>query len=568
MAALVGALAGTIGITWLAANGTATPPSPTPSAVTGPASGAMTSNVPVDVAHRGVTGAKAADGYGDLLFAGVYVIPYEVNVGQILNEVTHSIELWNATDADLSLTGVDEVGTDGCVLSGQPVPPWTLGLKSSRFYTLTVSNAGPGTIDAQFTWVFGDFPTPPTLAVTGSRIIAFTERHEWSNGLTERLAWKTDVIRAHSGIEQRVSHRLYPRREWDCQHLQEGPAAARLENRVFAMQGASVLVPLWRDWQPLAGPVHAGALSISCVTDYLAFAAGERAILWRDNGTFEALEVESVGAGSIALSRAVEGEWAAGDRLIPARYATLLQSADFTREAPGVIRVALTFAEEPGHDQGDLDPAAVTLDTYYGIPIYMVKPEASRPGGAVYDRELVVVDSGTGALATYVPRDYPLSTRSFRWLLDGRGAVHQLRGLFATLKGRLGAFWLPTWEHDLVLASPVGAGDAIISVLSCGYVAYVNVAVPRKDILIRLKDGTVYRRYVVSAALGTTTDALTLDSALGAAVQPEDVDLICYLELRRLDQDQVEIFWHTGSVAEVEVHTVGVLDAVTRGPVV
>ena len=51
---------------------------------------------------------------------------------------------------------------------------------------------------------------------------------DWTNGITETLEWKTDILQSYSGAEQRIARRLSPRRTFEFTILINGNERARL----------------------------------------------------------------------------------------------------------------------------------------------------------------------------------------------------------------------------------------------------------------------------------------------------------------------------------------------------
>ena len=72
----------------------------------------------------------------------------------------------------------------------------------------------------------------------------------------------------------------------------------------------------------------------------------------------------------------------------------------------------------------------------------------------------------------------------------------------------------------------------------------------RRDIEIRLKDGTIFRRRIDSSSpLDTQSERIGITTALGQQVEPEDVEQIQYLMFMRLNSDNIEILWETPTIA-------------------
>lgn len=530
------------------------------------ASGAASSSLPWDPQGVGnAQGVDLDDAFGDLFRQGIHLTPQRIDLGIIAGPVQNTVLVWNATGSDQALAAVALVAGDGvsaAASGGQGDPPVTMPSEAEWPYVVTVSMVGGSILDGVMRWDFGALDAD--LPVTATRAVVLSHRHDWSDPIIERLSWLTDVLRAYGGREQRIRHREHPRREWEYRLLLEGREAALAENRLFAWQGQRFLVPLWRDWQPLASGVSAGATEIPCATDNLGFLAGELALLWTSPTSYEAATISTVLADRITLAAALQATWPAGTRLAPTRSCRVLQRVAMKRITSSVAQTTIELSEAPGVALGDLDVSDITLQSYLGFPVYLEVPERSEIAEDGYERELGILDPSTGGRYVDARTGAPLLTRNFSWLVQGRAAVATLRALFGVFTGRLNPVWLPTWNFDLELAATAGSTDVNLVVHAVGHALHIGTNPLRRDLFIQLKDGTVFLRGITASVQSGATDTLTVNAALGREVAPSDVERISFLELRRLDQDQVEFAWLTGDTVRCAVRTVGVWDEVTR----
>jgi hypothetical protein len=82
-----------------------------------------------------------------------------------------------------------------------------------------------------------------------------------------------------------------------------------------------------------------------------------------------------------------------------------------------------------------------------------------------------------------------------------------------------------------------------------GYSRFYATQNSRRDIAFLKTDGSWIFRRIVAATDQGTTELLTLDESLGGAYSPSDFELICFLELCRLDADLVELSRETDEFA-------------------
>lgn len=112
---------------------------------------------------------------------------------------------------------------------------------------------------------------------------------------------------------------------------------------------------------------------------------------------------------------------------------------------------------------------------------------------------------------------------------------------------------------DLVPTRTIGSTDLSVWVAGTGHARYVGLPAGRRDIQIRHRDGTVWRRRITARVIDGSEERLALDSALGATVQPADL-VISWLVPCRLGSDAVELLWWTTDIAECQLAYAGTTD--------
>ena len=77
-------------------------------------------------------------------------------------------------------------------------------------------------------------------------------------------------------------------------------------------------------------------------------------------------------------------------------------------------------------------------------------------------------------------------------------------------------------------------------------------AVGRRDLLISTTSGAqFYRRVTAASEISDSSELVAIDSPLGTTLPPEQFQRISFMQLVRLDTDNVEIAHITDEVAEV-----------------
>jgi hypothetical protein len=231
-----------------------------------------------------------------------------------------------------------------------------------------------------------------------------------------------------------------------------------------------------------------------------------------------------------------------------------LQSAQgLTRFTTGHATGAASFETI---EQIERDTDAEPL--YRGQPILEQLPNWREHPGADFRRQVEILDNLTGTVLLQDRSNLSEPVHSFLWSAFGRAEVGEQRNFLYSRRGRFKGIWVPTFSSDLRLVAQIGPAEVNIDVEACGLTQFVGADVHRKDIRIELIDGTVYyRRVSVFVVVDESTERMTISSALGTTVDPEEVALISWMMFARLDADEVDIEWPTAGLAETTLTLTG-----------
>jgi hypothetical protein len=514
-----------------------------------PGSNVYTSTLPIE-ANGAPRIGWIARSYSDDYYHRVHVYPAVVDVGNVVSDTQRQVEVWNAHFSPRTLASVTASGTtDGLSLSGQPDPPLSYGPLQSRIYTLTAKLAGAPVIDARYQFNFS--AEAPATRVTGRRIIVWSFGADWGGGVLERLTWATDVHAHYDGTEQRVRMRQHARRAIEYRLLApRADVMRRMEALLFGWGGRSYLLPIWWEADRLAAPLAAAATSIT-VTDAALkdYAAGGYVVIERDRAA-EAAQIASIAGNTLTLALPTQQAWPAGSRVMPGVLATLEEAVPVARPTDALAAATVRWSVD---ESSARDRTAQEIGpTYSGRAVLDERPDRAEDVSEEWARTWTVLDSLTGIVMRDDTSGSPVIRRTYTWLLSGRAAIDRWMRWAAARAGRLTPLWLPSWADDLRVVQAIGAGDTAIVVDATGSAQYVGAHPLRPALRIETKGGAVYHRAVTGvAAVDATQDSISIDSALGVALQPADVRRVMWLTLARLESDAVEIAYESDSTARL-----------------
>lgn len=496
----------------------------------------------VAVAHPRTVPSGIGRSYMDDYYYRVHLRPAVLNLGTLANAQSRPVEVWNAWPASAqTLTGTPLAGDAGIGVTAPAAFPIAFAPLQARTWSVAVGLDGPPNIAATLTFTFADATQTVTLPITGTRLLLWAWTPDWSNGITERLSWKTDVLQSLTGAEQRRALRLSPRVTWDFDALACGDDRARMQNTLFAGVGRHWGVPIWHDVELLTAPVAAGATTLPTAGGRDYQPGSLLVLIGGDSAHIEAVEVSAVTGATVSLATALQNTWAPGTRMYPARVAQMLDTPKITRETDSVLSVQVQLQSAQPMDY----PAAPPTTLYRGLPVLETAPvEGGLSGG--WQRVATTQDNDCGIPALIDTAGVGFASRQHAWMCAGRTAHNALRGLLYALAGRVGAVWWPSFSADFRPVAPIGAADSTIRVANVGYARLSPAASMRRDIRIELADGSaLHRRIVAATQIDAGTEQLAIDAPLGMDVPVSAVRRISYLTLARLDADDIELHHDT-----------------------
>lgn len=505
--------------------------------------GSFTPDLPIDVISDSYVGAMAPmfveDWYGV-----IHISETLLALGNVVSSQVRTIGVWNAhLDSTETLNALSATGATGIVVTGPGSLPLVFARNEEKEWTFAIDVVGPPTVDAVFVWEFADSESV-RLEITGARVTPWAAFPDWANGISERLAWKTDVLVAWSGAEQRRALRLSPRRIFSFTALISAQDKRATEAALFAWSAMVWALPIWPDGEILTAALAPGATTVPADTVNRDYVDGGLAILINNAASYEVLQIDSVASNALALSQAVIGNWSAGaSRLFPVRTARLQGFPQITRYNADFVSIQAQFVTVEACDWA----SAFLGATYRSLPVLENRPSEGSLG-ATYTRQMAIIDPETGVFAVddTAQKGFPLTTHE--WWLDGRSARAAFRSLLYALRGRQGALWVPTYQQDVLLSALAASSATNIDVEWFGYTRYLVGQLNRRDIRIELNNGQIfYRRITGASELSAAQERLSINASLGQDVSPGDIRAISFMAMCRLDADEIEIAHLTNS---------------------
>lgn len=520
----------------------------------------FSSNVPVASVTFPLLAGHKAPSYMDDFYFRIHILPNPIALGNLLSAQQRDVEVWNAwIDAARTLSTINESLTDGLILNRPIVEPTVFQRNESRIYTLNIAVNGPPRIDAAYSFVFDTGAID--LRVTGQRVVPFAIKPDWSRAIRDSFEWLTEILTSYAGGEQRRKLREYPRRILQYRIILQGDEQQRGNILLAAWQSRNFAIPLWFDVTRLSSGVTSNQSAIACDTRHRGFYIGGLGIIRQAAFVYEAFEIADMSDSSITVASPLTQDWPANTPVYPLRLGMLDATQKGKLEHAGLSVYDMQFLCD------DTDNAYEAIDyttLYRGLPVLTTPNNVARDVSMEWARQLEIIDFNINGRYVDDQSNRAAIAFDYNFLAATLAERHALiQALFARA-GKFNACWLASGQSDFTVMQDIGAGNNGITVAYTGYSLYLSdLPNNRRDLVIKTKAGTVYYRRIISATdNGDGTEALVLDSALGADVAVSQIKILSFLTYMRLASDTVTLEHETASIAQCAATFVSVLDDV------
>lgn len=471
----------------------------------------------------------------------------QFNAGNVVTEVERSFEIYNSGTSirhrrELTTFAFDPTGQGITILQGQIVP-YVLGGGESELYQYRIEASGVVNIDTDldFTW---DNGVLLTHNVTGSRVLPVTLIPQ--QGIRERWAWLTDVIRSQSGREQRNALREVPQQNVTYAYRFNDALDFRntkLQNLVYVNPPQTIALPWFLDGTDVTVAITAGDSTVTVAsTDDRDFRDGEDGaiIVFGDEDNFEVQTVDSFTATTITIGGQFVQSWPVGTIIYPVRFCQIVQPISQRAWAINAREMSITWRPETNRD---FSGEGLTPTTYKSQPVWTDDWKVQNfPIAIRWDREMEFFESGTGLFSNDTLSEFPVLSTNMLFEFNNRAEFWPIKRWFGSRRGQQRVFWMSTRRNDLPIGDNNGTGVSL-DIFNVGYTNQVftkDVKDRRKDIEIVYNDGSIDYREVTAAIDNGTLERLTLDSASSQDLDTDNVQRISYLITWRLGADNIE----------------------------
>lgn len=365
--------------------------------------------------------------------------------------------------------------------------------------------------------------------------------------IIEFIEFSTDIITSRKGTEQRIATRRYPRHTFNFSTIVIGQnASQQLENQFTSTPIGSLGFGFWHQSVQSSSIVQ-GSSTLTLVTSYAFYEADGFCLLWESPSKYEILEIDSLTASELTFKTTIANEYTTA-YVVPFFY-LLLNGAPSWVSGKGSTRFEVEGMTTVLFGIGEYTFG----DSYAGYPVIPYTCNLFKQKSLPYRLDALIyeTDGVTGVVERQSIWDIAKRQFTFGAYITTPEEAILFYELVYYFRGRQKEMWIPSYEHDFVLAEDIATGDSLIvedNLFEEIFRAYdddISLSA-YNQICLFYSDGTSYRREITSVTnLGDGTLELGLLEDVPASLI-EDTK-ISFLYFCRLSSDRIEIEWTEGS---------------------
>jgi len=369
--------------------------------------------------------------------------------------------------------------------------------------------------------------TGPVYTIGGQPIEVFPFWPNYTREFLDRWEWKTEILTAYNGDEQRIALRSHPRRSFEYQVFAQHRDKTALNHFLQAAPYTLYGVPDWNLGTVLRTSEYQDVVNYLSVPTR-GYVAGGYLVGFIDPTVYELRQVTAVDEQGVQIDGAVS--WPKGTHVYPVTPATLPKdfSASHTTGllAEPVVQFSALQLRSPFIN------AIPQYPEYLGFPVVEEVFDRGQPSSQDFTSKIEVLDNGTNTPFINAASNTPYISSSKKWFLNAPDDILRFQWLIHFRKGRFKPFWMPSDTLDFI---PVACSGVELVVKECGYTRLVADKNNRQHIRA-VVSGAFYYRKITSSAQSGELETLTLDEAL-----PGLPSQISFMVLSRFDSDRIEI---------------------------
>lgn len=396
--------------------------------------------------------------------------------------------------------------------------------------------------------------------------------------ITEKYSFKTDIMTSYSGKEQRVMTRREPRRSYSYDYDAMDSIQAQWIRGIGRLRISDTFyVPMWQNVIYLRHDFNGGR-NLEVDPDYLY---GLRdcqylEVFTQDDvpgfGYNDVLKINNVYDGVIELrnpfrkSLDKRNTW-----IFPLRKCAVQPSDSVKYVYHHGASTTLNFLDLlessnknfPQHiiseyrGMEEINPFKLPV-TFNDKEVFMWEPTwTSEDETLSTQRNYVNLDNDTGQFVYDLKNTRYYDINSYKFLLHNRNMIDNMIKFFIRMGGKYKSFYMPSWVQDFVPSRDIRMGDSSMLTEFDNYYRFFGNSTRDKYLIFFFKNMT----HKIMRISGHTYEMINkrrygkilLGGSFDRDIKLDDIRLISFFNLVRLDNDDLQIDYESNVVATTQL---------------
>jgi hypothetical protein len=292
--------------------------------------------------------------------------------------------------------------------------------------------------------------------------------HEWSRPITVEYAFRTAIVTARSGRQQRAAERDVPRMAVSVNLLDWADRRQRFQTDLMHAQSEVMFVPL--PWRATTLEAVNSPTEVVLPTPVPAWVL-PGAYLWIDGAAQEAVRIASVAGTVLTLADPLQGAHGPAEKVLQALPGRVPNSLSMRAPVPGLWQGDVRIELEPGNivdpfyplgtpPGPDLPawwpgPSSIDYADFRSLVVLMRKPNWQDAMQITTERERDTVDLGFGRTRTFERHDFSTIGYRMKFTFRSPSDTERFCTFFRVLYGQRTPFWMPSHSEDFRDVQPL-----------------------------------------------------------------------------------------------------------------
>lgn len=481
----------------------------------------------------------------------VYVIPRSMSLVDPENGAENVFYVWNANFGTVELIDIDADNDTGLELSFDV--GFTLTDLQIRTENVVVTPAAPVAVEATYQFAFDNGSIAPfTVILLRTNLLLVVPE----TPVQERLSWKTNVITARDGTEQRFGVRQMARQVLTYKMIFSNEAEEKdIYEKLFSKGDGVFSIPVWHAPVRIMSDFPAGVSQISIDTDRYDIQPEDQFYYELADGSYDIFRVQTVVGTTVQMFTTLAGPLTTDSRLyrvlpvyLPSRpslrrgaYQHLETTMELRVTVPRDLFVGTAVAADVGQTTQLRDRVlSATVPTLGGVPILISRSLVDGPLEETFEWNYDLMDFETGVFEQTTQKDEASVVVERFYLIKNLEQLFHYYFVLEWMHGQRRPIWLPTWQKEL--SDRVSeTTSTTITISDERYADDYPASSSHRGLWIRHTSGWLARRVTAVVKDGSGNTVLTIDPPLPIDFPQVPPFEMGFLVLSRLGSDDVQI---------------------------